>query len=230
MKYIKNLTKRYPDLAPIQNEIEQCFILLKNAFSQKHKLLVAGNGGSCADADHIVGELMKGFVRKRSVSKEEQARLIEIQEDFGNRLSGKGKPVPAFVGNIGEILSQSLQGALPAIALHNHQSLNTAFSNDVNADMIYAQQVCGYGEAGDVFLAISTSGNAKNLTYAAVVAKARGLKVILLSGKDGGLLKELSDVSVIVPSSETYEIQERHLPIYHALCLELEEEFFGEGV
>lgn len=226
MKYIERLTERYEDLRSIKKEIEQSLVIMKEAFSKGNQLLVAGNGGSCADAEHIVGELMKGFVRKRGLSNKEKENLQKVQEEFLKKLALDRKSDLEFVQNIGEVLGESLQGALKAIALHNHPGLNTAFSNDVNADMVYAQQVNGYGSEGDVFMAISTSGNAKNLVYAAITARARGLKVILLSGKDGGLLKELADVSIIVPSFETFEIQERHLPIYHALCLELEEEFF----
>lgn len=224
MDYIQRLTMRYPDLKPIQGEIVQAFLRMKEAFLNKKKLLVAGNGGSCADADHIVGELMKGFLKKRPLSEEQRERLKAVQERF--LCDANIDKLPEFARMMGEDLAKSLQDSLFAMALHNHPGLNSAFANDVDADMVYAQQICGYGREGDVFLAISTSGNAKNLLYAATAAKSKGMCVLLLSGKNGGLLKHLADVSIIVPSFETYEIQERHLPIYHALCLELEKTFF----
>lgn len=226
MKFIQKLIQRYPDLAPIETDIAGAYHILKDAYENNRKLLVAGNGGSCADAEHIVGELMKGFLKKRPLSERIKTCLQNTQKQYEEALHQSGKALPKELTDIADVLGNSLQGSLTAIALNNHQGLNTAFANDVNADMTYAQQVSGYGRLGDVFLAISTSGNAKNLLYAALIAKASGLKIILLSGKDGGMLKELADVSIIVPSFETYEIQERHLPIYHALCLELEEEFF----
>jgi|GEM_PF-105688 len=193
-----------------QKDIIKAFELMKTSYEHNGKLLVGGNGGSCADSEHIVGELMKGFVKRRPLSKELKEALVEVDSE------------------VGKMLADGIQDSLRAIAITGHQGLSTAFANDVNADMTYAQQVAGYGRSGDVFLAISTSGNAKNLYYAAVMAKARGLKVILLSGKSGGKLKGVADVSIIVPENETYKIQERHLPIYHVLCLELENYFFTE--
>ena len=157
-----------------------------------------------------MGELMKGFVKRRPVT-EEMKEALE-----------KADPVR------GKELSEKLQGGLPAIALVDHAALSTAFANDVDADMIFAQQVCGYGDRDDVFLGISTSGNSKNVDYAVTVAKAKGLSVVGLTGKDGGLLGKRADVAVIVPETETFKIQELHLPIYHALCLMLEEAFFEE--
>ena len=172
------------------------------------KLLVGGNGGSAADSEHIVGELMKGFCKKRKISTDLAEKLENINEDLGLELG------------------KCLQGALKAIAITGHTGLTTAFANDVDPNMIFAQQVYGYGDNKDILLCISTSGNSKNLIYAAITAKAKGMKVITLTGKDGGKLKEYSDISIIVPENETFKIQELHLPIYHALCLELEEFFF----
>lgn len=181
---------------------------MKQAFEDKHKLFIAGNGGSAADAEHIVGELMKGFVKARKLPESFCKQLISVDPEMGKELSEK------------------LQGALPAVALSGHVALSTAYLNDVDAQLGFAQQVNGYGIEGDVLLAISTSGNSKNVLYACIVAKAKGMKVIGLTGKDGGKLKDMADVAIIVPEEETYKIQELHLPIYHWLCLALEDAFF----
>ena len=204
------LIKRYPVLLTVKDDINAFYEILKECYDNGGKLLIAGNGGSCADAEHIVGELMKGFCKRRAVSDEFREKLIEADRENGEEIAGK------------------LQGGLPAMALSNHQALNTAFANDVDADFYYAQQVYGYGKKGDVFLGISTSGNAKNIMYAAAVAKAKGMKVLGLTGKTGGRLAKAADVSIIVPEEETYKIQELHLPIYHAICLMLEDTYFEE--
>lgn len=209
MKYINELLMRYPKLEVIRNDIELAYIMLLEMYKSDGTLLVGGNGGSCSDAGHIVGELMKGFCRKRELSLSLKQKLEKLDYDFGKKLSS------------------GLQYGLRAIDITGHTSLTTAFANDVDADMTYAQQVNGYGRKGDILWAISTSGNAKNLMYAAITAKAKDMKVILLSGKTGGMLAKIADVSIIVPDDETYRIQELHLPIYHALCLELENYFFG---
>ncbi len=206
--YLRELTDRYPVLEPVEGSIRQAYEIIKECFESGHKLLVAGNGGSAADSEHIVGELMKGFVKSRRVS-EDMARKLE-----------------AIGGEAGRELADKLQGGLPAMALTGHPGLSTAFLNDVDGEMIYAQQVYGYGEEGDVLLGISTSGNAVNLHYALIAAKAKGMKVVGLTGKDGGRLGRHADAAVVVPEQETYKIQELHLPIYHALCLMLEEHFF----
>ena len=208
MQKLEHLIERYPVLGTVKAEIYEAYQILEACFLSGHKLLIAGNGGSAADADHIVGELMKGFVKKRAVSEIFAGELQAVDADRG------------------AVLSKTLQEGLPAIALHNHASLNTAVLNDIAGELMYAQQVNGYGVAGDVFLGISTSGNAANVYDAAVVAKAKGLKVIGLTGKDGGKLRSISDVAIVVPEQETYKIQELHLPVYHALCLMLEERFF----
>lgn len=208
-KYLKELMERYPALCQVESDIEKAYELLVECYSNERKLLIAGNGGSCADAEHIVGELMKGFVNKR-----------ELDSTFKEKLRA-ADPVR------GEQLAKHLQYGLPAIALTGHNGLTTAFSNDVDGDMVFAQQTLGYGKPGDVFLGISTSGNSKNIMYAVTVAKAKGMKVIALTGRDGGALKEAADVAIIVPETETFKIQELHLPVYHVICLMLEEHFFA---
>lgn len=207
-RYLQELTERYPALKGLEEEIRAAFLVIKESFEAGGKLLVAGNGGSCADAEHIVGELMKSFVKPRPLPEALKEALIREEPGLGGALSEK------------------LQGGLPAIALNSHPGLTSAFLNDVDGEMAYAQQVLGYGKKGDVFLGITTSGNAKNIRYAAVTAKAMGLRVVGLTGRGGGALAALCDAAVIAPEKETYRIQELHLPIYHALCLMLEETFF----
>ncbi|GHU95465.1 phosphoheptose isomerase [Spirochaetia bacterium] len=209
MDYLQQLITRYPQLAGIKDSINKAYALLIETFEKKGKLLAAGNGGSAADADHIVGELMKGFVKERKAPHEFGAKLTNLDAEAG-----------AFLGG-------HLQQGLPAIALANHTALTTACINDIDGNIIYAQQVYGYGVPGDLFLGISTSGNAKNILYAILTAKAKGLKTIALTGGSGGLIRKHADVSIIVPETETYKIQELHLPIYHALCLMAEEHFFS---
>ena len=206
---VDELIERYPILEPGRKDITEAFHILLNCFRGQGKLLIAGNGGSAADAEHIVGELMKGFVLKREIDDNLKDKLRNVDYDMGNKLSRK------------------LQLSLPAIALSNHNSLNTAFSNDVDGQLCFAQQVLGYGKEGDVFLGISTSGNSANVLYAAIVAKAQGMKVIGLTGRGGGRLADMADVVVAVDEKETYKVQELHLPIYHCLCLMVESEMFG---
>lgn len=206
--HLEELMARYPQLEAVRGQVTEAYEILKECFQSGHKLLVAGNGGSAADSEHIVGELMKGFIKRRPVSGAMAERLEAADPQAGKELAGK------------------LQGGLPAIALTGHAGLSTAFLNDVDGLMVYAQQVYGYGEEGDVFLGISTSGNAANVYYALVTAKAMGMKVIGLTGKNGGKLGQYADTAIIVPEQETFKIQELHLPVYHALCLMLEEHFF----
>nr|WP_314463459.1 SIS domain-containing protein [uncultured Clostridium sp.] len=208
MNYLEELLTRYPVLTSIKDEIKEAYEILENCYENGGKLLIAGNGGSCADAEHIVGELMKGFVKPRAVSEKFAQKLLTADPVRGKELADK------------------LQGGLPAIALTGHPGLSTAYLNDVDGSLIYAQQTYGYGKEGDVLLGISTSGNSKNIMYAMAAARAIGMKTIGLTGKDGGQLKETADVSIVVPEKETYKIQELHLPVYHALCLMLEERFF----
>lgn len=208
MDYLQQLIERYPALQGIRDTIRDAYLLIEKALSAQKKLLVAGNGGSAADADHMAGELMKGFVKKRPLS-----------AGFVSALEALDEEAAAY-------LAPRLQCGLPAIALSGHTALMTATLNDTGGGLIYAQQVCGYGNEGDVFMGISTSGNAKNIFYAMLTAKARGLKTIALSGGTGGRLAPVADVALIVPETETYKVQELHLPVYHALCLMLEEHFF----
>lgn len=200
MEHLERLMKRYPMLAGMREEIELVFCIMKDSYEKGGKLLVCGNGGSAADSDHIVGELMKGFYKQRKLPAAEKIR-------FGEQ-------------------GEKLQGALPAIALSQHSALSTAFLNDVDPDMVFAQQVYGYGAEDDVFLGLSTSGNSVNVISAAKVAAAKGMKVIAMTGKDGGAMRELCDVCLVVPAQMTADIQEFHLPIYHALCAMLEDYFF----
>ena len=203
------LAERYPELAPLKEDIYTAYTILRDCYEAGGKLLLAGNGGSCADAEHIVGELMKGFKLPRKLKPEMCERLAEADPERGPVLAG------------------CLQQGLPAIALSSHPALNTAFMNDVDGNLMFAQQLGVLGCPGDVFLAISTSGNSKNVYDACVMAKAKDMKISALSGKTGGRLKNIADLSLIMPSDETYMIQELHLPVYHCLCLMLEEHFFG---
>ena len=202
---IEELLGRYPVLKKEKDNIVSALDIMTETYQNNGKLLVAGNGGSAADAEHIVGELMKGFVEPRKLSKEYVEKMKTIDSEMGKELGEK------------------LQGALPAISLVGHIALSTAYLNDVDPLLGFAQQLNGYGQNNDVFLAISTSGNSKNILYACVVAKAKGMKVIGLTGRDGGKLKDIADITVVVPEMETYKIQELHLPIYHWWCLGLED-------
>jgi len=208
MDYLQQLISRYPQLKPTTQSIESAYNAISDSFNHGGKLLIAGNGGSASDADHIVSELMKSFVKKRKLPETIIESIIEVDKDAS------------------EYLVPRLQPGLPAISLSGHFSLSTACINDIDGDITFAQQVYGYGKEGDIFLCISTSGNAKNVIYAAVTAKAKKLKVICLTGGSGGKLKNYADISIIVPETETYKIQELHLPIYHCLCLMIEERFF----
>lgn len=205
------LVNRYPVLNSVKDEIVEAYFLLVESYKNEGKLLIAGNGGSAADAEHIVGELMKGFKLPRKLNENFTDKLISENEELGT------------------VLAESLQGALPAIALDGHPALSTAYMNDCEPLLCFAQQVNGYGKAGDVFLGISTSGNSKNILYAATTAHAKGMKVIGLTGAKDSKLTQMSDVCIKVPQTETYMIQELHLPVYHCLCLMLEDEFFGEN-
>lgn len=207
---IEELLERYPKLNTEKDNIVKAYEIMAECYQNKGKLLVAGNGGSAADAEHIVGELMKGFVEPRKLPKDFVDKLIEVDAEIGKELGDK------------------LQRALPAIALVGHVALSTAYLNDVDPTLGFAQQLNGYGNEGDVFLAISTSGNSKNILYACTVAKAKGMKIVGLTGGNGGKLKAVADVTIVAPEKETYKIQEYHLPIYHWLCLALEEKFWRQ--
>lgn len=207
------LGERYLRLMPVLPDVEKVYDILEETYTKGGKLLIAGNGGSCADAEHIVGELMKGFELPRKLDPGLQRKL---------RAADPADP------ELGNALAEKLQRPLPAIALTGHNGLSTAYINDCDPTLVYAQQLLGFGKPGDVFLGITTSGNSKNVLAAAMTARALGIRVLGLLGRDGGKMLPLCDAAVVVPETETYKIQELHLPVYHALCLELENHFFGE--
>lgn len=209
LKHVDLLMERYPVLVSCRDDIIKAYEILEEAYSKDHKLLIAGNGGSAADAEHIAGELMKRFKTPRPVPIEFAEKLKKID------------PIR------GEELSRNLERGLMAIPLVAHEALTTAYINDVDGLGVFAQQLYGFGREGDVFLGISTSGNSKNIINATVVAKALGIRIIGLTGEKGGEIADVADVSIKIPERETYMIQELHLPVYHCLCLMLEERFFG---
>ena len=209
-KHIDLLMKRYPSIASCKQDIINAYLIMEECYEHDGKLLIAGNGGSAADSEHIAGELMKRFKTPRPVTPGMAEKLKQID------------PVR------GEDLAKNLERGLMAIPLVAHEALSTAYINDVDGLGVFAQQLFGFGREGDVFLGISTSGNSKNVMSATVVARALGIRVIGLTGAKGGELAEVADVIVRVPETETYMIQELHLPIYHCLCLMLEDYFFKE--
>lgn len=208
-KHVDLLVSRYPMLEACKDDIIEAYIVLKECYENDKKLLIAGNGGSAADSEHIAGELMKRFKILRKVPDEFAKKMKEIDSERGKKLS------------------RNLERGLMAIPLVAHESLTTAYINDVDGLGVFAQQLYGFGRPGDVFLGISTSGNSKNVMNATVVARALGMKVIGLTGALGGELATVSDVVIKVPETETYMVQELHLPVYHCLCLMLEDYFFG---
>lgn len=210
-RHVDFLIERYPSLEECRTDIIAGYEIMEECYENDGKLLIAGNGGSAADSEHIAGELMKRFKSPRPVTEEFAKRLIEID------------PVR------GEELSRNLERSLMAIPLVAHEALSTAYINDVDGLGVFAQQLFGFGRPGDVFLGISTSGNSRNIMSATVVARALGMKVVALTGKTGGELAKVSDVAVRVPETETYMIQELHLPVYHCWCLMLEDRFFGNN-
>ena len=207
-KLLDTLVKRYPSLEGIRNDVENVSNIIIESYENGGKLLTCGNGGSNADADHIVGELMKSFSKKRPLESSFENSLASIDPEKA------------------EFLASHLERGLPAISLSAHAALNTAVSNDIHGDLIFAQQVNGYGKKGDVFLGITTSGNSKNVIYAAIVAKAKGMKVLGLTGETGGELKNYCDAIIRVPAKWTPEVQEYHLPVYHTVCQIIEYHFF----
>ena len=209
-KYINTLIERYPKLDGVRQSIIDAYLIMEECYENGGKLLIAGNGGSAADSEHIAGELMKRFKIQRPVSDEYAQRLMEIDSERGRELA------------------KNLECSLMAIPLVAHEALSTAYINDVDGYGVFAQQLFGFGRKGDVFLGISTSGNSKNIMNATVVARASGIKVIGLTGANGGELAMVADAAVKVPETETYMIQELHLPIYHCWCLMLEDRFFGK--
>lgn len=203
------LCNRYPKLEKCRKDIIAAYEIMEEAYEKDHKLLIAGNGGSAADSEHIAGELMKRFKTPRPCPTEFAEKLKQIDPERG------------------ESLSKNLERGLMAIPLVAHEALTTAYINDVDGLGVFAQQLYGFGRPGDVFLGISTSGNSKNIMSATVVARALNIKVIGLTGAKGGELASVADVAIKVPETETYMIQELHLPVYHCLCLMLEDRFFG---
>lgn len=212
IKHIDLLVNRYPQLSECREDIVRAYEIMEEAYEKDHKLMIAGNGGSAADSEHIAGELMKRFRTPRTVTDDFADKLISID------------PVR------GENLANNLERSLMAIPLVAHEALTTAYINDVDGLGVFAQQLYGFGRPGDVFLGISTSGNSNNIISATVVARALGIKVIGLTGKAGGELASIADVTIRVPETETFMIQELHLPVYHCLCLMLEDRFFGDSV
>ncbi len=205
---LNELFQNYPRLSLCADDIRSVYDVLVESYTRGGTLLICGNGGSAADADHIVGELMKGFMKKRPVDK-------KVRDGF-NTLDPE----------VSDYLGKNLQQPLPAISLGSHSALQTAFANDVTPDLSFAQSILGYGRDGDVFLGISTSGNSRNVYYAACTAKSRGLMVVGLTGEDGGRLKDICDIIIQVPATSTPVVQELHLPVYHALCAAVEAHFF----
>lgn len=207
---LNELFERYPQLMPCKSDFEKAYKCLKDSYGAGGKLLVAGNGGSAADSEHIVGELMKSFLFNRKINAELESNLIDQFGDEGVQLAGR------------------LEGTLTAIPLTSMPALTSAFANDVDAAVSFAQMLYAYADKEDVFLGISTSGNSQNIIYAFMVARAKGIRSIALTGSAGGKCRELADIVICVPENETFKIQELHLPVYHALCSMLEADFFEE--
>lgn len=205
---INTLINRYPALAPCREQIEEAVNTVISCYENGGKLLLCGNGGSCADCDHIVGELMKGFMKRRPLDEGVKAEMKALCSELDDGLLSK------------------LQSGLPAISLPSLSALNSAFCNDVDPELIYAQSTLALGKQGDVLIAMSTSGNSKNVCAAVKVAKGIGMTVIGFSGRTGGSLKELCDICICVPEDETYKVQELHLPVYHGICAMVEEHFY----
>jgi D-sedoheptulose 7-phosphate isomerase len=207
--FIDELVSRYPQLLAVKDEIQNAADALIKCYQGGGKVLLCGNGGSCSDSDHIVGELMKGFENKRRIGEPLKKQLSEI------------------AGERGDYLAEKLQQGLPAISLTAHSALITAVANDTDADLIFAQQVVGYGNAGDIIIGISSSGNSQNVIDALITAKAKEMIVIGLTGETGGKMKPFCDILINVPGRRTAFVQELHLPVYHVLCLMVENYFFG---
>jgi len=211
-KEFDDLFIRYPQLLSCKQDILNAYNLLIKTYDSNHKLLIAGNGGSAADSEHMAGELMKRFELSRPIDKKLRDRLIKIDNKRGNKLAN------------------NLEKPLRAVPLTSHIALTTAYMNDADAAGVFAQQMLGFADKDDAFLAISTSGNSENIINACIVAKALGVKIIGLSGKKESELSKIADICIKVPESQTFKIQELHLPIYHCLCLMLEKHYFGDKV
>jgi len=205
---LRELLNRNSKLISLEDAIKSAAELIVNCFQKGGKVLTCDNGGSCSDVDHIVGELMKSFEEYRPLNAEFQQKLKDLSEERG------------------EMLAEKLQQGLPAVSLTVHNALITAVANDINGDVIFAQQVTGLGKAGDVLIGLSTSGNSQNVVDAMIVAKAKGLTTIGFTGETGGKIKGLCDVLLNVPERRTAYIQELHLPVYHAICMMVENKMF----
>ena len=212
LKAVDDLIGRYPALSVCKDDLVAAVEAICESYRAGHKLIACGNGGSASDAEHIVGELMKGFLLPRKLDKKLEECFRQVCPDSA------------------DYFMENLQGALPALSMVNQVALNTAFANDQAPDLSFAQQLLGMGDEGDVLLAISTSGNSTNVIYALDMARAKGVKSIALTGKSGGKIKagDMADITICVPEDETFKIQEYHLPVYHMLCIAAENEFFGE--
>lgn len=203
-----NLIERFKELEAIKSNIDLVIETIINCYKNGNKVLIAGNGGSACDSEHIAGELLKSFVKKRPMKEEIRKELLRFEE--------------------GEYIADNLEAPLRAIALTSHMGLSTAYLNDRDPYLIFAQQLLAFGDKGDVFIAISTSGNAKNIIYASKVAKAMGIKIISFTNNNGGKLAEMADIAIKAPAKETYIAQEYHEAIYHEICIRVEEYFFKE--
>lgn len=205
---LDEMISRYPALESCRKDITEACRAVIDGYRNQGKLLLCGNGGSCADADHIVGELMKSFTKDRPIDHDLRSSLMAVSSERG------------------ALIADGLQNALPAISLNAHGALFSAISNDMDASLVYAQQIAGYGEKNDVLLAMSTSGNSRNIIDAVITAKAKGLTVIGLTGQTGGEMKQYCDIAICVPATGTPQVQELHLPAYHAICSIVENSFF----
>ncbi|WP_157149323.1 SIS domain-containing protein [Brachyspira pilosicoli] len=203
-----NLIERFKELEPIKGNIDLAIESIISCYKNGNKVLIAGNGGSACDSEHIAGELLKSFVKKRPIKEEIRKELLSMED--------------------GEYIADNLEAPLRAIALTSHMGLSTAYLNDRDPYLIFAQQLLGFGDKGDIFIAISTSGNAKNIIHACKVAKAMGIKIISFTNNHGGKLAEMADIAIKAPSKETYIAQEYHEAIYHEICIKVEEYFFKE--
>lgn len=205
---IENLIERFPELEPTKKNIEFAIEEIIKCYERGKKVLIAGNGGSACDSEHIAGELLKSFLKKRPINEDIKKELLKTED--------------------GKYIADNLEAPLRAVALTSHFALSTAYLNDREPYLIFAQQLLGFGDSGDIFIAISTSGNAKNILYAAELAKAMGIKIISFTNENGGRLSKIADIPIKAPAKETHIAQEYHQAIYHELCIKVEEHFFKE--
>ena len=205
MNYVENMVERYPELTACKNEVALAINAVVDCYNAGGKILICGNGGSAADAEHISGELLKGFLSKRPVT---GAELSALSAELGDA-------------------AEKLQRGIPAVPLTSLSAALSAFANDVDPELVFAQLVFALGKENDLVVGLSTSGNSKNVVKALEVAKARGIKTVAMTGASGGRLAEIADITVKAPATETYKVQEYHLPIYHAICAEAERLIFG---